>query len=169
MRRVVCLLCGIAAPFVMISCSKHPRPNDSELRSVFASNPADFERAVEILKTTRGFRGVDCGEIRLSGHEAVTRKDPRAKSMLSDVIWSELCAISEKLKLPQGIGVSEDRRAVMFTYEITGLVTGGRVTGVIYSEDPLEPLCENIDAAVGRGRFYSKLDRPNWYLQRWLD
>jgi hypothetical protein len=158
----ICLSLAIG----LVSCVKAPRVTDSVLRSVFAQHRDDFIETVRLMKSTRGIVGFECKSVRLPNRTVITRERAISEGYLSKAEARELCALMKRLRISLEIGISMDHSTVSFPYEVTGLVTGGRKVSIVYSEVSLAPCRESIDDHREETYVSSRLEEPDWYLER---
>lgn len=140
------------------------------MRREFDSNAEAYKEVVEILKQTRGFRSFDCDLVTTIDKSTLTREEASSEGMIVAKQWDDLCELRSKLSLSDPIGMAEDRSEIMFWLETYGLVTGGRIVGIMYSEVAPGRIFDSIDSIPqAQGRYYSPLAVPRWYILWWID
>jgi hypothetical protein len=166
MRLIRNIVAWLVSVCVLLSCTRPPRANDSELRKAFDSHQGDFARAVQLMRDTREMIAFTCDSVELPNRELVSHVEAIRLGYLSEYQSRELCAIVGRLQLPGAIGVSRQPEEVAFTYKRTGLVTGGEIVWIIYTKAMEGPFEESIDGQPQGARVVSKLSVPDWYLVR---
>lgn len=143
--------------------------NDLEIRTFFASNRADLIALRDLAKTT-AVTAISCEWIEIENRRKIHKGEPEYEAHLSNQKSAEICAILNRLKVGDGIGIGHGRSSILSVpLKVFGNVSGGYSKGLIYSEAAFEDILPTIDAAPAkRGRYYSRIE-DNWYVFLWID
>jgi hypothetical protein len=148
---------------LVVADLRRPFPTDAELSKRLADHRREFEQLAAMAKGDKEL-------LRIAPDFTWTTSSvawPRPDSQLGFTLerWDEYRRLFRGLGLEAGVLRPYDHRdAVYLLVQTKGLVTGGSTKGYAYSDTPLEPRCDSLDAPLrGDGICFKPLD-DKWYI-----
>lgn len=140
------------------------QPTDDQLIETFYSHQQDFEKLAEMSL-------VDVNMVRIASDFTITSDDKnnidQPSRLFEETRWNQYRLLFQTLSIKNGLYRKPHSGSVQFIVSSSGLVTGGSSKGFIYSDQPLEPLVESLDAekknAAPRRIIYRAV-QGKWYL-----
>ena len=145
-------------------------PTDSQLRTRFFKNQADFVKLVEMSGQDRRVTLIDFGFTYLENDGSWPRKDIG----FSQERWNEYRGLFRKLDIESGLARdTRDPPIVFIRVYASGGVLGSSEKGYAHSEKALSPLVNSLDRFPRESYEKTKGHAPvfgslanNWYLYR---
>ncbi len=127
--------------------------SDAALEGVFRARRRDFEQLVAMSQIDRSLSNIP------------STSAPPAESPVEPKRWKAYQSLFRDISLKEGLGRRDDYPGAIFLVEeCSGTAITHDCKGYVYSESPMHPLLENLDAPPANIVF-KRLDR-NWYLFR---
>ncbi len=163
--RIVAILTMTLGLIFSMNCGDEKHPSDAVLELNFQKHETDFQRLVSMSNEDRHVVRIAGDFNWLDDDHSFPRNGPERGP--SKERWDAYRSLFQELGIKYGLTRLEDRHVILFCASSTGMVPSATSKGYAYSETPLTPTTESLDAIPENLRdetIIYKSIAPNWYL-----